>query len=322
MSEFLDRFTNEIERLVKRHLRYSGAVALEWLANQDAIDFRKSDLRLILESKGYFGVDENWYISFEYVPGSLEKNSVLHRSLLKMFQYCGPLHIQDIYFGIEHTLIKMEFPKPPINILKEILIQYRYTFEDGLWYWDGVADEELNNGEKIILHTIRENNGVAHHSELAQAIVDSKLSFPSLHATLRRSPIFEKLDHLGRGLYKLRGSQPSLEAIERARSASERIPVNLHVSYDMFGNIIIEASLGILAIGTGTIMSERLPSLEGIWECTLDNEDIYEITVTENEVRGLSHILEYLCCEVGDRIRMMCNTDTRQVAVLLIEESE
>ena len=306
------KVSSEERRLVRRHLQHSGAVSLEWIVQHEDMPYAQTDMRAILEAHDFFEVGNSWYMSYDYMPASLGKGHVFHKSLFKMFQYCGPLEIRDIHFGIEHALVRTDFPFPPPDALKTILKKYGYLSEGDLWYWDGEISEELNTGEAIILETIRKNKGVAHHFELARAIIDSSLSFASLHATLRGSPLF---DNFEKGLYKLRGSRPSYDAVERARLAKERTPVNLQVEYDTHGNIIIEANLGILVIGSGTLMSDKLPNLEGEWEYKSDNGKTRKITVTENEIRGLSTAIRYLDCKVGDRIQLIFNAWDRTVAI-------
>ena len=308
----LEKFGGAPERLVLRHLRYSGAVSLDWLVDQDSINLSKRDLGLILKSKGYFAIDEDWYMSREYVPGRLEKDSVIHRSLLKMFQFCGPLSLRDVYFGIERALIKVDFPIPPYDLLEQILMKHGYVSEDGLWFWPADASEELNAGETAIWETIHELGGVAHHSELMQAILDGGLSGASLHGTLRRSLLFDNFDQ---ALYKLRGTDPEYSDIERARSAANKTRVDLSVKRDTYGNIIIGANLGILAIAHGTLLSESLPNLSGNWCCTWGDGNTADVRVTQNEIRGLSKVIRYLRCDVGDRIALTFNVFDRTVEI-------
>ena len=230
----------------------------------------------------------------------------------RCFNTVGPLGIQDIYFGIEHTLVKSEFPKPPVPVLESVLRLFSYSYNSGAWYWDGNKDEELNNGENIIMRTLGEHDGVAHHAQLAAAIVDSPLSFPSLHATLRRSPLFDNFEH---SLYKLRGSNPSAEAIQRARECGTKIPVDLEYEHDLDGNIILQANIGTMAIGNGTLLSEHLPNLAGEWSHAEADGEQSTVRVTDNEIRGLRKILQSLGCQVGDRVVMTFATDTRMVSV-------
>ncbi len=309
----IDKVSNDGKKLLQRHLQHSGAVYLEWLVEHKDIPYSQTEIQEILKALDFAEVGNGWYMSYEYHPGSLGKNHVFHKSLFKMFQYCGPLEIRDISMGMEHALVKSQFPVPPPGVLQAILKKYGYSTEDDLWYWDGEMSEELNTGEAIILETIRQNNGVVHHSGLAQAIIDSSLSFPSLHATLRRSPLF---DNFGKSLYKLRGSQPSYDDIEHAHLAVERVPVNLQVDYDSYGNIIIQATLSRLAIGNGTVVSDKLPHLKGEWQYQADGDENGLVVTTDNkEIRGLSRILRHLGCEVGGRIQLTFNTWKREVTI-------
>ena len=312
-----ESMSTEELRLVRRHLQHSGAVSLEWLSEH--LQYSLAEMQEILEALDYFEVGHRWYISNESSAASPGWQHVFHKSLFKMFQYCGPVFVRDVYFGIEHTLVRTEFPVPPHDVLEQALNVYGYSNEDDLWYWEGELAEDLNTGEEIILETIRENSGVANHSELMQAIIESPLASPSLHGTLKRSPLFEKFD---RGLYKLRGYTPSYESVKRALESRRRIPVDLEAEYDMNGNIVLAANVGILALANGTIVSENLPNLAGEWALQHHSGESESIRVTENEIRGLRQNLQLMDCEVGDRIRMVFSTDTHEVSVALFGDSE
>ncbi len=297
----------EARRLIQKHLHHSGAVSVEWLAEQSEISLAAKELRDVLEALEYYEVSQDWYMTIDITPDSQNKSQVFHKSLIKMFQHCGPVEIHDVYFAIEHTLVRTDFPVPPIYILEIILRNSGYSNEDNFWFWHGSLVEELNRGEEVILQTLRANHDVAHHSELMAAIVDSPLSAATLHATLKRSPLFDRFQQ---GLYKLRGVQPDYDAIERARSAAERIPLDLKVEYDTYGNINVYATLSLMTLATGVMVSERLPNLIGEWNILGQKSPL---RVTENEIRGLLPVMTDLDCEVGDRIQLSFNTWKRQI---------
>ena len=300
----------EAKRFFRKHLNHSGALSVEWLLERVEIHFSTHELHCIFEALGYIEVGCGWYMPDDFSPDPSDKNQVIHRSIQKMFQHCGPVEIRDVYFAIEHTLSRTDFPVPPIDTLETILTKCGYTHEDNCWFWDGSIDEDLNRGEAIILETLNRYNGVAHHSELVAAIVDSALSAASLHATLKRSPLF---DRFRKGLYKLRGFQPDYSAIERARSAAERIPINLEVEYDTYGNINLYATLSLMTLANGVLVSEKLPNLAGEWGFVLRGQH-WLIRITENEIRGLLPVLNDIDCEVGDRIQLSFNTWKREVS--------
>lgn len=311
--------SKKADALISRHLRYCGAVDLDWLLKQAVIHYNRDELKEVLKAKNFFELDEDWYMSFESTPRAVGKDDVLHKSLHKMFCFCGRLDIPDIGSGILHSISKTEFPLPPLSIVEEMLTKYGYsTDEEGLWWWDGNVYEELNAGEEIIFSTIKDHSGVAHHYELMHAIVQSGLAGTSLHATLRRSPLFDKFE---RGLYKLRGTQPTGNAVERARTAARRIPVKLKVDYDDHGNIIVGANLGILVLGNGTLVCDELPILDGEWSLHATVSGLARIQVVTNEIRGLTAILRELGCEVGDRIKLKFNLASRGVEVRRLDNS-
>lgn len=308
-------------RLILRNLRHSGAISIEWLTEDNRITSGRDSLFQWLEAQGFIEVSEGWCMSLvgEHMPQAAQKGSVFHSAMFKMSTFCGPLSLRDIYFGLEHTLVKTEFPLPPLDVLSSVLENYRYTLEEGLWCWYGEMDEALNRGEQVILQAITSGNGVAHHNELGQAILASELSYPTLHGTLRRSPLFDKFEH---SLYKLRGTQPDQAQIERARRSVSQVRVDLKHDFDMYGNIVVQANLGPLAVGHGTITSENLPNLSGVWELATGDLDGSEVVVTDNEIRGLRTAFQLIECQVGDRITMKFNTDARQVTVSLFGDDD
>ena len=302
----------KLRRLTIRHLNHSGAISLDWLIQQDGAQYDRIQLQNVLLASGFEQANDDWLVAGSDLSRPRDKSNVFHNSLCKMFAFCGPLGLADIMGGLEHALSKTDFPIPSASILSAVLGRGGYTLDGDKWCFEGTFDATLNRGEKVIMRTIVGNGHVAHHSQLAHAVISSSLSFPSLHATLTRSPLFAKFE---RSLYKLRGSTPSQTAIEQCMQAHGQVRVNLRSDYDLDGNIVIEASLGTLAIGNGTVTSERLPNLAGEWLYSSDEGIENAIVATSNEIRGLRTAFESLGCRVGDRIRLVFSTDHRRVAL-------
>ena len=148
----LKNLPKQIKKEINRHLQFVGGVHAEWLANEIRKDLR--DITDILIALGYQEVKNNWFIP-KIMDDELEinKNHALHHSLRKMFQYCGPLSVEDICGGLRHTASRTDYPTPPPEIMEEILkslFDIGYTFEDGLYYYKGEMKEELSGGEQLI----------------------------------------------------------------------------------------------------------------------------------------------------------------------------
>ena len=204
----------ETSKLIKKHTRFSGSVHARWLSQE--IGKGMAQVKNMLQAFGYRELSKNWFVprprSKNY---KIHRNHVFHHALRKMSQHCGPLTIDDICSGIRYAVSRTNFPVPPPDVMGQILQMYGYQNEGGLYYWDGEMDEELNRGESIIMNGLAQNGPVVHHAELAQAFIDSELSFPSLHGTLQRSPLFARID---KGLYKLRGKPVTSSLSERLLS--------------------------------------------------------------------------------------------------------
>jgi hypothetical protein len=313
----INTLSPDLKKAIRRHYKFSGGINVKWLAEETRNETKY--IKNVLQALEFINVTKDWFIPAKNVNiQTLVKNDVFHHGLHKMFKYCGPLDVDNICSGIRHVVSRTNFPTPPIHVMGQILEIYEYPrTENGLYYWDEKIEEELSSGEEIIFECMKQNGSVVHHMELAQAFLDSHLSFPSLHATLKRSPLFEKVDV---GLYKLRGRPVTLEDIERAKSVAERIPVNIEVRYDKSGNIIVQLTLGILAVATGNIYSEQLPNLSGEWNCYIQGKEYGKIVVTDNEFRRLSKPLNSLRCEIEERLEFIFNTWDRLVTIYKVDK--
>lgn len=301
----------EVKKQIIRHVYFTSAVNSRWLSHE--INCSIEQTCDILTSLGFDQIEGDWFVSKNIkTKNTLSNRDTLDHTLRKMSLFCGPMNIQDLCSGIRHAVSRTCYSVPPPNVMKFILEKSGYVSEEDLWYWPGDVDEELNQGEQVIFECLSEKGAVLHHSELAQAFIDSELSFPSLHATLNRSPLFDRFDY---ALYKLRGAHVSYEDIERANNEGDRVPVNLEIVPQKTGVIKIVGSLGILAIGTGVFYSDNLPNLSGQWECVVDGKDFNKIRVTTNEIKDLLEPMEFLSCEVGDRISLSFNTWNRTVSI-------
>lgn len=316
--EIIKNLPNTIRREIQRHTRFSGCIQARWLSQE--IDYEINQTIEIVTALGYNKIKNDWFIPSKVeLFDELPHNEVFEHALRKMTYYCGPLNLENICGGLRHAVSRTRYPVPPPDVMEAILKSRSYTCDDNLFYWDGPVDESLSRGEEIILECLNNNGPVVHHTEIAQAFIDSELSFPSMHATLKRTPIIEKVEV---GLYKLRGRKVTIEDIDRAKNAGERIPVDLVVSYDKTGKIGIEASLGILPVGTGVFFSENLPNLIGEWKCRISENEFEDVVVTDNEIRKLLKPFEYLQCEIGDRISFSFNTWTRTVTIEKVQNEK
>jgi len=314
----ISNLSPELRKAIRRHRRFSGGVNVKWLAEETKKDIKY--LRDVLKALGFKSLSKEWFVSTEDdITHVLGKNDVFHHGLRKMFQYCGPLDLDEICGGMRHVVSRTNFPIAPPAIIDQILESYGYRKnEGGSYYWDGEMCETLTKGEIIIMGCMRQHGSVVHHIELAQSFLDSELSFPALHATLNHSPLFAKVDQ---GLYKLRGKAVTPQETERARNVADRVPVNLEVRYDKSGNIIVRATLGILAVAVGAIYSEQLPNLSGEWKCFVHGMECEKIIATEKELRHIQKPIKILNCEVGARLEFIFNTWQRSVTIQKIENS-
>ena len=303
--------SKNLRRTIKRHTRFSGGVDVLWLSHETGEEVLY--LHDVMESLGYRKLSEKWYVprvkSYTY---QINKHDVFHHALRKMFLYCGPLPIDSICSGIRHAISRTDYPAPPEDVLEKMLETFRYEKEDNLYYWDGAIEEELSSGEKILIECIKQNGPVVHHAQLAQAIIDSDLSFPSLHATLKRTTLIEKVDP---ALYRLRGKSVSHDDIEQARNVSERTAANVTINFDRQGNIIVQATIGMLVTGTGVLYSENLPNLSGEWASFVGEKKAGTLRATEREFRNLAKPLSMLACRGGDRLQFTFNTWDRTVQI-------
>jgi len=312
----------QLRKEIKRHIQFVGGVHAEWLAHETDKDLKY--IKEILLSLGYISVTHNWFIpkiDEDKSEIKINKNHTLHHTLRKLFQFCGPLSIEDVCGGLRHAVSRTNYPVPHPEVMEEIIksfFNYGYIYEDGKYYYTGNMDEELSGGEQLIFSCFRKYGNVVHHNELAQTFIESELSFPSLHATLKRSPLIEKFET---ALYKIRGTKLTYEEISRAEKVAEHTPVNTEVEYDKSGKIIVYVTLGVLALATGTIISQQLPNLSGEWKCFMNSRRQGKLIATESEFRQLSEQIKILNCSIGSRLQFIFNTWDRSVEIRIAGEN-
>lgn len=317
-----DTLPDKVKRLINRHTKFSGGVYVKWLSQES--DRKLEEIKDILQGLGYRVLSKDWF-----APHQISYSDAFHRCLRKMFQYCGCLDIDDICAGIRHGISRSGasvpaylaskdtdrsvFPVPPPKVMAEILRISGYQCNDKLYYWADTNDENLSNGETIIMSCLEQTGPVLHHTELIQSFIESDLSVPSLHATLQRTPLFHTI---GFGLYKLRGQEVTHQDIERAKAAGEPQSLRPEVGYDMEGNIIVSVTLSAIAVSSGTIVCERFPDLSGAnWECYVNGEEAGELNAVESEFRRLKKPFESLNCQLGERVKFTFNTWERTVKI-------
>ena len=320
-----DTLPDKVRRLINRHAKFSGGVYDRWLSQEIGMDLE--EVRDILHGLGYKVLFDGWFIPN---PSQVSYREVFHRCMRKMLQYCAQLNIDNICAGIRHRvsrsgfsepeylaskdidLSRSMFPVPPPDVMAEILGIYGYQCHDELYSWDGEIDAKLSAGETIIMNCLKEIGPVLHHSELALAFTESDLSFPTLHATLNSSPLFDKINS---GLYKLRGREITLQDIERAKAAAEPQSLRPEIEYDVRGNTIVSLTLSTIALASGTIFCEQFRDLSGNWPCYVNGMDAGELIATENEFRHLRKSFELLNCKPGNRLKFIFDMWERTVAI-------
>lgn len=314
-AALVNELPKEAKKQIRRHNRFSGAVNGRWLAIDLKLTY--AELADVLDALGYRHISGDWYMQRN--PKNISrpnKNQPFHRSMRKMSMFCGPLSVEDICYGIELALTRTKYPTPPPSVMEEVLRTYSYTFEEGLFYWDGENDEELSPAEQLLFDCVNQYGPVVHHQQLSEAFVNSPFSYASLHATLRRSPIFTKVDY---ALYALRGTNVTKEDIDKAEGAAEPIPIQLDINFTKTGEIIVELNLSVMAVGIGTIQIYRVdfPNLEGDWEYYVPERNNYsgQMYATEQELRLLKDAFDILNCEPGDRLRLSFNTWDRTLKI-------
>ncbi len=307
-----ETLSNKVKRFINRHMKHSGGVYAKWLSQE--IGRELVETKDILQGIGYRVLSQDWFIP--KVPRDfhqISKHDVFHHGLRKMFQYCGPMSIDDMCSGLRHVLSRTEFPVPPPDVMDEIVRIYDYKCEGGLYHWVGTSDENLNASETVIMDCLERIGPVAHHSELVHAFIESNLSIAALSATLNYSPLFEKIET---ALYKTRGRSISYQDIERAKAARDRQSLDPVVEYDTDGNVIVSFTVSAIVIGLGTVSSEQFPNLSGEdWNCYVQGEGAGKVKVTENEFRHLKKPLELLNCQPGNRLKLTFNTWNRTVTI-------
>ena len=303
-------------KIIKRHTAHSGGVNARWLSRE--INVELENVSAVLSSLGYEAISKDWFIPGDPSdPKRTSKDEVCHRTLQKMLHYCGALTVDELCGGLRSVLSRQQFPVPPPDVMQVLLARGGYKSSGGLYSWTGEHGETLSRSEEIILDCLKRER-VVHHAELTKAFQASGLSFPALHAALRHSPLFSKVEP---GLYRIRGSEVTRQDVDRARSAGESIPASVEVEYDKRGLVSVKLTLSVIGAYTGNIACTQLPNLKGEWSCLVSGRRSCMLVATEAEFRRLRKPFELLKCQAGDRIHLLFNTWDRTVVMEKVQSN-
>jgi hypothetical protein len=308
-----------IRHRIRQHIRHSGGANARWLGQDLGVD--SASIETEMASLGLARMAGDWFSPPSSPDGPDDGHlEVLHRAMCKMSSCCGPLDIQTLCGGIRKANFRKQFPVPPPDIMGHLLIANGYACEEGLYWWGGSTSVELSASEAVILRAFRSVGTVLNHEELAEAIRAAGLSFPALYNTLKHSPLFRRVEP---GLYVVRGTRPSVQELERARGASQDVPLNLEVGYEA-GCVLVSMSVSVisLVVGTIAITSPDFPNLAGDWTCMAGNDSSYAVRVTERGISGLRFMSEELGIQPGDRIALTFNPRLHAVSISLVEKAQ
>lgn len=304
-----------LRRLIEQVRKHCGAVSVRWLSRETELD-----CETVMDALGLLGhhlIEGDWYAPQLGEDVNREsKDHVFHRALRKMFQYCGPLDIEQIVGGLRKATYRKQFPIPPPRIVAKVLLLEGYACEEGLYYWNEPSDASLSASEQVIRRCLAERRWAAHHDELSRAFLEAGLSLAALYAALKHSPLFERIDP---AVYALRGTRVASADVQRARSAGTTVPSELEITYES-GCVVIRLNLGAAILGTGSmpITSRGFPNLDGDWTFGQASNDSCTVSINDARINGLGSIFSSLGIEPGDRVELRFSPRGRTVTALKV----
>jgi hypothetical protein len=290
-------------RKVRMFIRHAGAVDIAFLAKSH--NLKAESLRGFLIEEGFTQIDPNWVTMI--VEDSIELTrwpffSAVNR-LLMGTGILGSYEIRDALRRISHKGI----PPVPLVVIEQVLKVNGYPVNNHIISSRNSDEAEWHVGEKILLSVFNNIGSIVSHLELLNAMIASGRSKAYLYITLRKSPLFYRVEQ---GFYALRGRDYSPEDLENARQRMRSKINDIQISYDQDGTIHVAFNLTLNILADGFIISSAIPNMNREWECYDSDGYLGQIETKPQNITGLRNIFKKKRLHPGSKIKISFFTAT------------
>jgi len=148
--------------------------------------------------------------------------------------------------------------------------------------------------------------------DLVARMTDAGLSLPGVTRTLRTSPLVVSV---ARGYWTVLGTTVGPADLAAARARDDAASDAVGVRFEHSGEIVAEMRIDPLTLASGSLLSNRLPRLDGEWDCFVSGRRCGRVAVRHPRIWRLSGPLKEAGACPSSRIRMRFNTNRRHVVI-------
>lgn len=310
VSKYLVSDTKENLRRLKRIVNYTGGI--DFNATKEVLGCKTEEVAEILKTQDITEIIPGW---FSYSgKTALDKKTSLFRAGLIMMQACGPLNFESFCDGLRRYISRHFDSLAPTEVIKHVLKNFGFKIENNLVSYEGKEKVQFSYSDTTLMNLLHERGHVLSFHDIVKYFQASDFSFATATCrVMQDSPILEKIEP---GLYKLRGSEVTMQDLEatRARQAESKkgrrgdTIRNVGTSFTIDRLIRYQVTLGARDLkGVVKIIQSRprLPDFSEGWPVYVNQERVGFIYRRKDYIWGLGQSFKKLGAKVGDRIELV-----------------
>lgn len=295
---------------IRRKVLFTGGITIK-----EASKILSKDEKitvLALKNLNFQKIDDEWFTIKRIAEEQDNSKIPLRIAGLKMLAVNPIMKFDSFHDGIRRHASRFYSGIAPAHVVEHVLPLFGFNIKNYEVSTQLSTKGILSKSEQCFISAINKNNGVASFLEIAEEFFLHNLSLPAVSATLKRSPIVEKINE---GFYKLRGADISWQKIEEAQKRQKRFAQDEEITHGLDGVIRMRFTVNNYAFLTGVVGAHSIKGMAGLWSLVYKDKSYGEVKIAESYLWSLSKLFKELDVKMGDRIELGFNTWDRTLSV-------
>lgn len=297
-------------RKIKRKVLFTGGITVKEASK--ILSKNEEITVLVLKDLNLQKIDDEWF-TFKTLADDQDNSKIpLRIAGLKMLAVNPVMTFDSFHDGLRRHASRFYAGIAPIHVVEHVLPVLGFEIRGSIISTQLSVNGILSQSEKCLIAAIKKNGGIASFLEIAEEFFFQNLSLPAVSATLKRSPIAEKVND---GFHKLRGTEISWQDIEIAQKRQKRFAQDDEVTHGLDGVVRMKFTANSYAFLTGVVGAWSVKEMSGSWSVIHDGVPFGDAKIDETYLWGLAKVFKKIGVKMGERIELAFNTWNRTLSI-------
>ncbi len=297
-------------RKIKRKVLFTGGITVKEASR--ILSKEERIAVLLLKDLNLQKIDDEWFTFKSLTDDQDHKKIPLRSAGLKMLAVNPIMNIDAFHDGLRRYASRFYTSIAPFYVIEHILPILGFDVKASQVSSQLPTKGILSKSEQCLISAIKKNGGIASFLEIAEEFFLQKLSLPAVSATLKRSPIAEKVND---GFHKVRGTEISWQDIEIAQKRQKRFAQDDEVTHGLDGVVRMKFTANNYAFLTGVVGAWSVKEMSGSWTVIHDGGPFGDAKIDETYLWGLAKVFKKIGVKMGERIELAFNTWNRTLSI-------